>query len=69
MDVTILHNIHMYFPSLTVCDLVRNKLQSLLPTLGEESIQDVNIRCEKGPPADCAPRRKAKKGPGGGKGS
>ena len=38
MDVTILHNIHMYFPSLTVYDLVRNKLQSPLPTLGEESI-------------------------------
>jgi len=28
----------MYFPSLTGCDLVRNKLQSPLPTLGEESI-------------------------------
>ena len=52
----------MHFPSQTVCDLVRNKLQSPLPTLGEESTQDVNIRCQKGAPCRSCPKEKGKKG-------
>ena len=60
MGVTILHNIYMYFPSQTVCDLVRNKLQPPLPTHGEESTQDMNIRCQKGAPCRSCPKEKGK---------
>ena len=50
----------MYFPSQTVCDLVRNKLQPPLPTHGEESTQDMNIRCQKGAPCRSCPKEKGK---------